>query len=106
MKRSSTIGRRRPNKTVKSGQASGRNGGTARKIVLKCWTQDGPVALANTARRARHARNARRGQIGYLSLGSLVSLVPHFPPIARQHMPCGAEKSCVIFCEPPSHRGA
>src|SRR6266850_3679658 len=45
MKRSSTIGRRRPNKTVKSGRPSGWNGGTARRTASKCRIRNGPDVL-------------------------------------------------------------
>src|SRR5207344_451060 len=47
MKRSFTIGRRRPNKTVKSGRPSGWNGGTARRTALKCRIQNGPRDLVS-----------------------------------------------------------
>src|SRR5437868_4687851 len=47
MKRSFTIGKRRPSKTGKTGQSSGRNGGTAKKITSKCRIRKGPLDLAS-----------------------------------------------------------
>src|SRR6185295_5078475 len=47
MKRSFTIGKRRPGKTGKTGQSSGRNGGTAKKITSKCRIRNGPLELAS-----------------------------------------------------------
>src|SRR5437773_12260288 len=100
MKRSFTIGKRRPNKTVKSGRQSGWNGGTARRIALKCRIRNGLRVFADKPRRgrARHAISTRSEVQKTSNLEP--SSVPHVLPVSRGYaVPCEGEKSCVIFCE-------